>query len=319
MIEPFLQIAWNTCRETLRQPIYFLVSLSALVLIGVYPLFTLFVFREQVKLVVDSAMATMMLFGWILAVLSATHSISREIHNGTVLLVLSKPVNRNMFIAAKICGILAALSLFAGLASIASLTAVRVAKDQFNLDNTALAIYFSALGLSCLAGGVANFMRRVSFPMTAVLAMCVLLPLSLVPIYNLPIEEGTMRLHWPLVPALILVGYSILAMGTLATALSTRLDMVPNLIVCGVVFVVGLVSDHFLGRFAAGNWAIFVIYNVIPNWQLFWMADALAAKKSIPWSYVAWAGVYIVFFVALFFTMAALFFRNREVGQQDLV
>jgi len=52
------QIAKNTFRESVREPIYLLVLLSALCLIGIYPIFTLFVFREQVKLVVDSAMAT---------------------------------------------------------------------------------------------------------------------------------------------------------------------------------------------------------------------------------------------------------------------
>ena len=316
---PFIQIARNTVRETLRQPIFFLVLLSALVLIGIYPLFTLFVFREQIKLVMDSAMATMLLFGWVVAVLSASHTISREIHNGTVLLVLSKPVNRNAFLAGKIAGILTALTVFAFLASLATLVSIRVAKDQFNLDNTALAIYFGALALSCVAGGIGNYARHTSFPMTAVLAMLLLLPLATVMCYFLPVEEGVSRLYWPMLPALVLVWFSVLALGTLATALSTRLDMVPNMILCGIIFVLGLVSDFCFGQQAAHNWVAFLLYNTIPNWQLFWMADALAAKRDIPWLYVAWAAVYVLSFIGGFLALAALLFRNREVGKQDLV
>jgi hypothetical protein len=296
-----------------------MVLLSALVLIGIYPTFTLFVFREQVKLVVDSAMATTLVFGWITAVLSASHTISREINNGTVLLVLAKPVNRNAFIGGKILGILTCVTLFVFLTSLASLISVRVAKDQFQLDNTALAIYFGAIALSCLVGGLCNFMWRASFPMTAVLANLVLVPAATAIVYFLPVEDGQGRLLFELVPALVLIWFSVLAMGTLATALSTRLDMVPNLIVCGVIFVLGLVSDYLFGASAAQNPFAFLLYTLIPNWQLFWMADAMAAQKHIPWEYVLWAGGYIFFFVAIFYMLAAGLFRDREVGKQALV
>lgn len=315
----FFHIARNTVRETLRQPIFILMALSALTLIGIYPLFTLFVFREQIKLVIDSAMATALVFGWVTAVLCASHTISREIHNGTVLLVLAKPVNRSVFLAAKVCGVLTVLSVFSALTAVASLLAVRVAKDQFNLDNQVLVLYFGAIALACGVGGLANYLRRASFPMTAVLAMLALLPPLLPVVYLLPVEEGISRLHWPLLPALVLVWFSVLAMGTLATALSTRLDMVPNLIVCGVVFVLGLVSDYLFGRQAAENAAAFVLYNLIPNWQLFWLADALAAQKQIPWPYVAWAALYIAAFIGGFYLLALGLFHRREVGKQDLV
>ena len=319
MFTTLFQIARNTGRETLRQPIFFMVLLSALVLIGIYPTFTLFVFREQVKLVVDSAMATTLVFGWITAVLSASHTISREISNGTALLVLAKPVNRNAFIGGKILGILTCVTLFVFLTSLASLIAVRVAKDQFQLDNTALAVYFGALAVSCLIAGLCNFIWRASFPMTAVLVNLVLIPVATVIVYFLPVEDGQGRLMFPLLPALVLIWFSVLAMGTLATALSTRLDMVPNLILCGVIFVFGLVSDYLFGASAAHNPFAFVIYNLIPNWQLFWMADAMAAQRHVPWEYVGWAGGYILFFIAIFYLLAASLFRNREVGQQDLV
>ena len=82
-------------------------------MIGAFPVCTMFVFNGQEKLVIDSAMATTMVFGWIIAVLIASYTISREIENGTALLMLSKPVQRPVFILAKILGIVAALFVFA--------------------------------------------------------------------------------------------------------------------------------------------------------------------------------------------------------------
>jgi len=311
------QIAKNTFRESVREPIYLLVLLSALTLIGIYPIFTLFVFRQQVKLVVDSAMATTLVLGWVIAVLCASHAIAREITNGTALLLLSKPVKRPVFIVGKMAGILCSLGVFSFLTSLATILAVRVAKDQFWLDNKVLGIYFGALVLSCAVGGICNYVSRSSFPMSTVMALLVIIPAATALIYFMPVKEGQARLAWHLVPAMILILYAVWAMGTLATALSTRFELVSNLMICSVMFVVGLMSDYLLGRHAEGNLLISALYACIPNWQLFWMADALAAHKAIPMTYVLWGGVYIMLFIALFLVLAVMMFWHREVGTQS--
>ena len=313
----FLQIARNSMRETLRQPVCLLVLLSALVLIGLMPLLTLFVFREQIKLVVDSALATTLAFGWALAVLSANSTISREIRNGTVLMVLAKPVNRHVFLAAKAAGVLAALTIFSVLSGTAMLIAVRVAKDQFFTDNTALGLYFGALLAGLAYGGLVNYLTRGSFCMAAVLALLVLIPAAAGVVAMIPPDEGVERLRVSLVPAIILVWFAVMAMGALAAALSTRLDMMPNLVVCGCIFLLGLVSDHLFGRAAAGNTVAWIVYSLIPNWQLFWTADALAAGRNVPWSYVAAGALYTLQLLLLFLLLAIVLFRGREVGRQD--
>ena len=90
MFTALYQVAKNTFREALREPIFLLVLLSALCLIGLFPVFSMFVFRAQERLVVDSAMATTMLFGWGIAVLISSYAISREIDNGTARGVLGQ-------------------------------------------------------------------------------------------------------------------------------------------------------------------------------------------------------------------------------------
>lgn len=318
MVSVLYQIAKNTFRENLREPIFLIVLLTALVMIGILPTLTLFVFREQIKLVVDSAMATMLFFGWILAVLSATHAIAEELHSGTANLLLAKPVNRPVFILGKIVGILAGLTVFCLLAGLATLIAVRVAKDQFRFDQLAFAAYFAALALSCVLGGLANFIRRSSFCMSTILGMLVLFPVVTLVIRWLPADGQVIPYSWPVVPALLLIGYAVWMMGILATALSTRLALIPNLLVCAVIFMLGLVTDYLLGRAADGNAVVAMLYAAIPNWQLFWMADALAAEKLIPLAYLLWATAYVVMFCIFFLALAVLLFHNREVGKESI-
>ena len=77
-------------------------------------------------------------------------------------------------------------------------------------------------------------------------------------------------------------------------------------------------SDYLLGRYADRNWLAATLYACVPNWQLFWTADALAAKQQIPLEYVLWGSVYIVLLMVLFMTLAILLFWRREVGRQSV-
>ena len=125
------RLTQNTFRECVREPVFYLLQLVGLVLIGILPMFSMFVFREQIKLVVDSAMATTMVLGLIAAALCSSHTITREMRNGTVLLLLSKPVPRYTFIVAKLIGVTMALTVFTFSFLAAAFVAIMIARDQF--------------------------------------------------------------------------------------------------------------------------------------------------------------------------------------------
>jgi len=80
-----------------------------------------------------------------------------------------------------------------------------------------------------------------------------------------------------------------------------------------VVFAVGLMSDYLLGAHARENWLWAALYGFIPNWQLFWMADALESEKQIPWSYVGQACTYVAGYVGASLAAALLLFEDREL------
>jgi ABC-type Na+ efflux pump permease subunit len=262
-------------------------------------------------------MATMLLGGWVLAVITSSHSIAEEIESGTAMLLLAKPVQRGTFIIGKVLGIALGLGVFCFLSSIATLIAVRVAKDQFWYDTRGMWGYFLAIILCMAGGGLWNFIKRSSFPMNALLCLLAGLPVAALIIRLLPIDGEMVAYAWRITPALLLVSYAVTAMGVLAAALSTRLQLITNMLVCSVVFTVGLMSDYLLGRFAQDNWVAGILYAAIPNWQLMWMADALASEDTgIPLSYVLWGAAYLAMFVGIFITLAFILFRHREIGSR---
>ncbi|OGV54662.1 MAG: hypothetical protein A2017_19275 [Lentisphaerae bacterium GWF2_44_16] len=311
----FFYIAKNTFRESLREPIFFVLLVSALIMIGLFPSMSMFVFREQIKLVIDSAMATTMVFGLGAAVLCASHTVSREMRNGTALLLMSKPVHRWSFILAKICGIMAALTLFVFICNVSSLISVRVATDQFQLDFTAMYIYFGLIFVSGLVGAVRNFLYQSSFSSAAIFSLLIIIPLFALAINFVPVNGENVPIRLDMVPALVLLFFAVWTMGTITVVFSTRLDMVANMTVCAVIFLLGLVSNYFLGKGSETNIIYTFFYTLLPNWQFFWMADALASNQSIPFSYIVFAGIYFILYVFFCCIWAVALFQNREIGK----
>ena len=73
-------------------------------------------------------------------------------------------------------------------------------------------------------------------------------------------------------------------------------------------------SEHFFARAAEhSRWAA-VVYGLLPNWQHFWMSDALAGGGVIPWSYVGLAAGYALCLVVAILALGALSFQEAEVS-----
>jgi hypothetical protein len=124
------------------------------------------------------------------------------------------------------------------------------------------------------------------------------------------------QVDWRLVPAGILILFALWILAALALACSTRLDTIPTLAVCSAFFLIGLMSDYFFGQRAeAGNWWASTLYTVIPNWQIFWLADALdMGKSTFQWDYVAKAFAYTVGYAGAALAIGTALFEERELS-----
>lgn len=316
----FYRLTLNTFRECVREPIFFLLLLVGLVLICILPMFSMFVFREQVKLVVDSSMATTMVLGLIVAALCSSHTITREMRNGTVLLLLSKPVPRYTFITAKIVGVTMALTVFTFSMIAASFVAVMIAKDQFRLDFGAMAFYYGVLAVCALTAAVLNYLKGISFPSAITFLTAAALPVYAVLLYlvqGAPDDEGFIP---PLqfITALSLLFPAVWLMGAISAALATRCGIVTNLTSCSILFFLGLISKYVSTHWLGGGFAGDLFSAILPNWQYFWMADALAAHTQIPLRYLGWALVYSIIYGGFWAVWAMTLFNDREVAKDAI-
>ncbi len=306
--------------ELIRQPIFLLLMTSSGVFIAYLASLPYFGFGDDPKLVKDSVLAVMLLTGLFGAVLSASNSLAREIHAGTALAVLAKPVGRAQFLLAKYLGLAGALSVLAYLNLIAVLLASRMAYDAYgDTDWVALGIFCGALLLAYGMGGFSNFFLRRPFVSDAVLCVVGMSTLAFIGI-NFIGKDGQLQafgtgIDWRMAQAAALILFALWILAGLALLCSTRLEMISTLAICSAFFLLGLMSDYLFGtRAKAGSWWASLIYSVLPNWQLFWTGDALEEGKAIPWSYLGAAFGYAVAYVGASLAVALYLFEDRELA-----
>lgn len=317
----FFTIAANAFMELIRQPVFLLLMTGSVVFELFLAVPYYFAFGDEPKLVQSSALAVMLLSGLFGAVLNASASLAREIRVGTALAVLSKPVGRAQFLTAKFTGLAAALTLLTYVNLIGVLLCSKMAFDAYgSTDLEALGIFAAGIAFAYALGGFSNFFLRRPFVSNAVLALAVTSTVAAFIIIRFTHQEQSLftaaHVDWRLVPAGILILFALWILAALALACSTRMDTIPTLAVCSAFFLVGLVSDYFFGRRAeAGDWWASTLYTVIPNWQLFWLADAVnMGKDTFHWDYVAKAFAYTVGYAGAALAIGTALFEERELS-----
>jgi ABC-type transport system involved in multi-copper enzyme maturation permease subunit len=317
----FFTIAVNAFMELIRQPI-FLLLMTGSVLFEIFlavPYY--FAFGDEPKLVENSVLAVMLLSGLFGAVLSASSSLAREIRSGTALAVLSKPVGRAQFLLAKFAGLAAALTVLTYVNMIGVLLASRMAFDAYGkTDLPAIEIFGGGILLAYALAGFSNFFLRRPFVSDAVFAMLIFTALAAFLVFQFTKQIQSLgtqaAVNWNLLPAGILILFALWILAAVALACSTRLDTIPTLAICSAIFLVGLMSDYFFGRRAEnGEWWASTLYSIIPNWQLFWLADAIeTGKNTFQWAYVGKAFAYAVCYAGAALAVGVTLFEERELS-----
>lgn len=104
-------VALATAKNELGQPLFLVLMSLGTVLILLYEFLSFNTFGEDIKLLKDCGITTIMLLAAFQGVWSASSSISEEIEGRTALTVLSKPIQRRSFVTGKFMGLFWVLAL----------------------------------------------------------------------------------------------------------------------------------------------------------------------------------------------------------------
>ncbi len=325
MFQRFYTVARNTFVETIRQPIYGVILLATGLLLTLNVSLAAFTLEDDDKLLLDLGLSTLLLSGLFLSAFSAAGVVSREIENKTVLMVISKPIGRPLFILGKFAGLMGALGVAFYLSFLVFILAQRhgvLQNSSDPWDAPVLTFGFGSLIISLVVAGFCNYFYDKDFPTTAMTFLAPMLTLGVVCV-------GFLDEEWEIIPfgsnyvggQIIIAAYFVLLLvmitAAVALAASTRVGQLMTLVICTFVLGLGIISDYAIGQYAESSVLAKAAYRFVPNVGPFWVIDALTAgseKTTIPFRYVAYLTCYAVLITTAILSLAVAAFQRREVG-----
>jgi ABC-2 type transport system permease protein len=326
MLKKLFTIAKNTFIETLRQPIYAVIIVTALLLFFISPSLAMFTMGDDNKLLREIGLSTLFLASLFIAIFSASGAVAEEIENKTITTVLSKPVQRPIFIIAKFFGVAAAVVLAHYICTIALLMAIRYGvllsvddTPDWTVISTGAVVVVAAFLLSAFF----NYVYDWKFSSTAIVLVGIFATFGIVFLSFIdrdwqfkPQNNGINPLDVYGAVLLLLAAIIIVA---LAVALSARFNIVVTLSACIGIFLLGLISDYAFGRFADTELWAKIGRFLVPNLQIFWISDAIyesgeGGEIVVPLKYIIISATYAVCYTTAILLSAVALFQRRQVG-----
>jgi len=119
-------IALNTFKEAIRDRILYLLLFIAVASLIFSRLLALLTVGDRVKIITDVGLASLSLFGALMAILIGTGLVYKEIDKKTIYTLLSKPIHRWQFLLGKFFGLILVLLVMLFLMSLIFLVLVLV-------------------------------------------------------------------------------------------------------------------------------------------------------------------------------------------------
>jgi ABC-type transport system involved in multi-copper enzyme maturation permease subunit len=271
-------IALNTFTESVRQKVYNILLIFALVAIASASFFAQFSFSEQLKFVKDFCLGALSVFGALIAIVGTAQMLPAEIENRTIYTILAKPVRRLEFLLGKYLGSM--LLIFVSLVFMSVMFGAVLWFKEHRLIADALA---GAQGSP--ATDLQQTLRQIRAEA-----------------FDPDLLKGVL---------LVSVKLGLLAAVTLLVSTFST-SMVFNVAVTLMVFVAG----HLRGPAAemwGGQKLAMALLAAIPDLGAFNVADDIILGNVIPWSHVGVVALYGVLRIAIVVGAAQLIFARREI------
>ena len=284
-------IARATTKEATRQPLFLLVLTIALFVLVLNTFLPFFSLGDDVKMLKDCGLATLLIGGLILAVWTSSTSIADEIEGKTAMTLLSKPINRRQFVVGKYFGILQSILWLLIPLAVCFL----------------LLIYFKV--------GYDARESSKAVPPPLVWQSVGWLPF----VVPMPSPERLSSVL-QIVPGLVLIFLEIAILTAVSVAISTRVPMIVNMVTCITIFVIGHLTpvlvkvDTQNAQLVVVQFTARLIATVLPSLEIFNTQAAVATGAVVPPAYLGVSMLYCAAYCTAAILLAFILFEDRDLA-----
>jgi hypothetical protein len=283
-------IAVNTFTEAIRQKVYNILLLFALVVIASASFFAQFSFgedaaqvaTEQLKFIKDFCLGAVAVFGMLIAIVGTAQLLPNEVENRTIYTILSKPVRRFEFLLGKYMG--SVLLVFLSLVMMSIMFgAALVFKENRLVAETRQEVAAAGPEAKAQVGQWIHQIRANA--------------------YDLDIIKGLLLV---LIKLWLLVSITLLV-STFSTS------MVFNVTVAFMVFfaghLVGAAKEMWSGAHPVARYVL----AILPDLGSFNVTDDIVLGNMIPWTHVSKVAVYGLIYLSVVVAASHFIFSEREI------
>jgi ABC-type transport system involved in multi-copper enzyme maturation permease subunit len=120
------------------------------------------------------------------------------------------------------------------------------------------------------------------------------------------------------VPGLLLGFMETMVMAAISVAISTRLPMMANLIICFAIYALGNLAPMFaqstVGKFEIVRFIALLLSTALPVLEHLNMTPAIAGGVEVPWAYLGMAFVYCLLYSCAAMLLALALFEDRDLA-----
>ena len=319
-------VALLTGTEGLRQPAFFFLFVAAALLTALSPSFAFFHLGEEVKMVTDLGLSTVLTFSTLLALLTASSTVANEIEGRTALTMLSKPLRREEFLLGKFLGVAVTAAALILLMCPVLLIAMRSQSYLPQQDPWfALAAMGGMVVLVIVFGllFVSRVIRGKGLTLVVSFRIAYALATAFVFLFLWRMSPPGAVWDWRALVGMFFICLHAWVISAMAVALATRFTLVQSAVGTAVFFMIGHASGGLLAVFrsetnelsAAGR----ILRAILPDLDQFNITDAIAVafidkRVPIPLDVVLSSTVYALLYGAALLAIAAALFARRELS-----
>ena len=280
-------IARATLKETIRQPMFVLLTLTGIMIIATNYIVPFFAFEQETKMFIDCGLATVLICTLLLSIWTASMSVAEEIEGKTAMTLLSKPITRREFIIGKYVGIVQSVLLMTMLIGVCfvALTYLKVNYDaKESSQEPMLLVDWQRVGP-----------------------------------FNIPFpNKERWHVTAQIIPGLALIFLEAAVLTSVSVVVSTRAPMLVNIVACFTIFVIGHLTPVLVATKLKGQ--VFVKFvaqllaTLLPALEVFNMQAAISTDKVIPLRYIATSAVYGGFYIMAMALLAFILFEDRDLA-----
>lgn len=119
-------------------------------------------------------------------------------------------------------------------------------------------------------------------------------------------------------PGLVLAFFEAALLTAISVAISTRLPMLPNLLICGTIYVLGhltpLIVQSSVGKNEFVAFFGRLVSVALPMLDHLNIQAAIAAGQAVPYAYLGWAGLYTLIYITVAMLVALTLFEDRDLA-----